>query len=431
MRWRAVSTRGGWVLALALLLAGLAAWTTVRETTRWRKSPFGDFNYLRTGGQCLVARCDPYDSIALNREAARSGEQKPVIWPMTPVYPPSSLLLLLPFEGMRWPLAAYVFNGLAGLLTAAACVLMVWWMRVRLWDPAALVLVAMLVCKPMAAALEFGNPALLEAGLLTLGCLLLLESGYAAAGWVALALALALKPQLAAGAVLVLLCGRNTRAAAMKACGLALMVLIAGLVAYRVRLGSFHFLMTLRWVLWLTSLPGGTSDYANRESFDFLNLQTAVWALLHASRGAVNGLAWAVTVMLAGAVVWVARGRDALRRRPWTLVALAVSISLLPVYHRGYDRVIALVLAPAAVEVAERSRRWAWLYAAVVTVWVVNDTVTIHVLKRWRFAPQNGGEDLIFCAVLVSSLLMGLMPGLESRPISGAEALPGESVGIC
>jgi hypothetical protein len=410
--------RGVWVLAV--LVAVLAAWTTVQETHRWHKAPFGDFNYLQTGGQCLLAGCNPYDYLALNREAARRGGNKPEIWPMTPVYPASTLLLLLPFAGLHWPLAAYVFDGLAGLAAAAAGVLMVWWPRVRVWDPAALILIAVLVCRPMAAALEFGNPALVEAGLMTLACLLLLESSYLSAGWFVLGLALALKPQMAVGAVLVLFCRRESRGAALKACGLALGLLLAGVLAYRIRLGSFQFLGTLRWVLWLTSLPGATSDYLNKESSDFLNLQTAIGALPHLSRGMVNGLTWLTVAALTVATAWLAAKHAALRRMPWTLIALATAIALLPVYHRGYDRMIALLLAPAARELARESRRLAWLYAALVTLWVANDTVMAHVLKRWRYAPQNGLEDVLFCAVLL--LALAWLPRDQAPALGSIEA---------
>ena len=121
-------TRGIWVLTLLAVL--LTAWTTTRETRRWRISPFGDFNNLQTGGQCLLSGCDPYDFAALNREIAvrhkanpQKWQTKPEVWPMTPVYPTSSLIVLLPFENLGWPTAAYLFNGLAGLATAIALIL--------------------------------------------------------------------------------------------------------------------------------------------------------------------------------------------------------------------------------------------------------------------------------------------------------------------
>ena len=395
------------IYVTALLAVLLAAWTTVHQTRRQRHSPFGAFSYLQTGGECLVDACDPYDYAALNREAQARHEAKPPIFPQAPVYPASTLLTLVPFQGLGWPAAAYVLNGLAGLATALACSLMAWWLRVRPWDPAALVMVAALISLPMASALEFANPALLVAASLALACLLLLRETYTGLGWVLLGLALALKPQLAIGVVVVLLCKRETRSAALKACGLALLLLVAGLLAYRVRLGSFHYLASLKWALWLAQLPGGSSDYANKESFDFLNLQNAFGAIPHIGRGAVNALAWLTTVTLAAAASWVAAKTDALRRRPWTMVALGVAISLLPVYHRGYDRVMALLLVPAALEIGASRRGMAWVNAALVTVWVANNTVMAHVLRRWQYAPQSPVEDVVFCMLLLVSLLLG------------------------
>lgn len=392
------------VCVLILTLAVLAAWTSVRETRRWHKAPFGDFNYLQTGGECLIAGCNPYDYAALNREAELRHEKKPPIWPMTPVYPPSSLLLLLPFEALGWPAAAWVFNGVAGLATALACVLMVWWLRIRWWDPSAIILLAGLVSLPMASALEFANPALLEAGLIAISCLLLLQMRSPALGWCLLGASLALKPQLAIGALAVLVWRSETRAAAFKGCCVWLALLLAGTLAYRLRLGSFHFFATLRWVLWLSALPGGSSDFANTESFDFLNIQTAFALIPHASRAAIQALAWLTTGLLAAAALWLGRKRQACERSPWTMIALLTAISLLPVYHRGYDRTIALLLAPAAVELATQSRRVAWVYALLVALWIANDTVMTHILRRWHFVPQNPVEDVLFCLVLLFGL---------------------------
>ncbi len=397
---------------LAVLAVALTAWTALRETARRHQSPFGDFNNLHTGIECLIAGCDPYDSVALNREASARHEPKPNILATTPVYPTSSLLVLLPFEPLGWPRAAYFFNSLAGLLTAAACALLAWRLRIRAWDPAALPMLAGLVCLPMASALEFANPALLAAALIALACLPLLQTERATSGWLLLGLALALKPQLAIGAAVALLFHRATRRAAAKACALALLLLVAGILAYRVRLGSFHFLASLMAALRLSAQPGGSSDYANRDAFDFLNLQGAFATIPHLSRSAITALAWASTALLAG----LAATRRAWERRPWTLIALATAISLLPVYHRGYDRVIALVLVPAAVEIARTRRGLAWLYASLVTLWIANDTIMSHILKRWHFAPQNGVEDVLFCLVLLASLRGARLDAEEVPP---------------
>jgi hypothetical protein len=278
---------------------------------------------------------------------------------------------------------------------------MAMWLRIRVWDAAAVMLVATMLCVPMASALEFANPGLLEAALVAVACLLWLGSRWVKFGWVLFGVSLGLKPQLAIGAVVVLLLKRETRAAAVKACALALLLLVSGVLAYRLRLGSFQFLATLHGVLALSAVPGGSADFGNKESFGFLNFQTVFGAIPGVGREVVNGLAWLTTAAFVAATAWIAMRRDALRRRPWTMIALAVSISLMPVYHRQYDRVIALVLVPAAMEMRPRL---AWVYAVLVTLWIANDAVTEHVLRRWRYAPVNPVWEVVFCAVLLVSL---------------------------
>lgn len=401
------SKRGIWILAFVAIM--LSAWTTTHETLRWRKAPFADFNNIKTGAECLIAACDPYDFIALNHEASRRHEIKPEIWPMTPVYPPSALILLLPFEGLGWPTAAIAFNVCAGLATAIACALLVCSLRLRLWDPAALPLLATLLSIPIVATLEFANPALLVAGILAIACVLLLKApsqtkAGSALGWILLGVAVALKPQLALGAVAILLWRRATRPAALRACALAILLLLAGAAAYRLRLGSFRFLGSLHYALWLSSMPTASSDFANRESFDFLNIQTTFALIPGITRPVINGLAWFTTAALAATAMFLEWKTSAVSKRPWTCIALATAISMLPVYHRGYDRVIALLLLPAAAEIAATNKRLAWLYAAILTFWVANDTIMSHILRRWRFMPQNPVEDVAFCLVLLTSL---------------------------
>ena len=398
-----------WVLTFVVLL--LTAWTTVSQARNRHRANFGDFSYLQVGGKCLIDRCDPYFYVSLNNEVAAQREHRVYIFPMSPVYPTSTLMVLLPFAALGWPLAAFVYTGIAGLLTALACGLMIRWFGFRIWDPAVLIFVALLTTVPFSDAIDFGNPVVLDTALTTLACLLLLRDASVRSrsadvvGWILLGLALSLKPQLAAGPAFVLYCRRETRRSASKASALAFGLLLFGLAAYRLRLGSFHFLASLRWAFGLSVMPEGSSDFANREASDFLNIQTTFAAIPQLSRTAINGLAWTTTAALAGATAWLAARTDALKRRPWTLVALALAISLLPVYHRGYDRVAALLLIPAAAELTA-TRRWAaWLYCGLVAFWIANDTLMAHAIRRWRYKPQSPAEDVLFCLLLLSSLL--------------------------
>ncbi len=416
-----LSARTLWLLSV--LLVALTAFTCIRETHRWRRSPFGDFNYLQLGAQCLSAGCDPYDFAQLNHHGEALHQKRPYVWPMTPVYPPSSLLVVMPFAGLGWPLAAYTWNAIGSLSVALTCMLLVWRLRLGPCHPMLVVFLAALTTNPIHMALEFGNPALLGTGLAVCGCVLLLEQdcGYWL-GWLLLGLSIALKPQLAGAALLPLLWRPETRAAALKACALAATLLVIGLLAYRIRLGSFHFLRTLQWVLGLSVTPGGSSDFTNDEGYDFLNIQTALVHLPHAGRLGANLLAWAVTLALAAATLWSGLKRHAVRQRPWTLLALCVAISALPVYHRGYDRILGLLLAPAAFELA-RDRRWlAWLYALLLAFWVANDTLMAHIVRRWRFAPQNGVEDVLFCFVLLFSLWLPENAAQQPAQLSTAPA---------
>ena len=376
-------------------------------TEPWVKNPvYGDFATVQTGAQCLVAGCDPYDSAGLNAEAKRRGQQKPFFEKMAPVYPSSAMLLLLPFEGLDWPLAGQVFVWVSGLLLVGALGLLIWRMRVQAWDAGALILLAGLAGDAVPMAVLFGNPGLITSAMATLGCLLLLTWPGGGRDGVAsglLGCALALKPQLVVGPALVLLVRRETRRAGLAACGVAAALLLAGVIGYRLRLGSFTFLHTLQDALALSMEPGGTSDYANSWSFDFLNLQRMFW-MRGLSRDASATLAWSIAGVLGVTAVWVGRRTEAPRCRPWTMIALATGISLLPVYHRGYDRVIGLLLIPAATEVAERSRWLAWVYGAVVAMWLANETVMHFALRRLTGTSQNGVEDVLFCMVLLVSL---------------------------
>lgn len=395
--------RVGRVRAWALVALALALGVTAKETRRG--APLLDFGHLSTSAECLLDGCDPYAAGALNREAAARGEGKPRVWAEAPVYPPSSLVMVLPFARMGWPGGAMVFDALSGVLFGVACGLMVWRMGAG-FGPAALMLGVGVVCHPFSATLRFGNPALLFMGLAGIACLLMLDGAGGWRAWCLLGAALALKPQLGVGVVAALVWNPRTRRDGWKALAVAAGVLVVGCAAYRWRLGSFEFVARFGANLKASLAPGSTSDFsrANVESYDFLNVQAAYSRVGHVSRAAAEALAWVSTAALSAAAWWVERRTDALRRRPWTMVALLCLVGLLPVYHRGYDRVIALLLVPAAVEMERGSRWWAWGYAGAVCWWVANDTVMGHVLRRWHYVSQNGWEELVICVVLLGSL---------------------------
>lgn len=394
-----------WAMLIIALLSLLPAARLLRPG-EWR--PLSDISHLTLSASCLAHACNPYDAAALNREAAARHESRPHVWREAPIYPPSSLLVVLPFAHSRWPAGALAFDALSAIAFTAASLLLIWRLQLSA-GPTLLILAVPCLCNPLSDTLAFGNPALLTIALITISCTLLLTASPRAytLAWICLGLALALKPPLAAAALLVLLLRKASRSAAAKALALSLMFLIAACLAYRLRLGSFHFLADLRTNLHLSQLPGASSDFspANDESFDFLNLQTILSRIPGISRAFAETLAWTTTFALAAAGSLIARRSRLFERMPWTVLALATLISILPIYHRGYDRVLAILLAPAAIELSRSSKPIAWLYAALVCFWVANDTLMSHVLRRWHFATQNATEELLLCALLLLSML--------------------------
>jgi hypothetical protein len=405
---------------MAVAFIALVAVLTVQQGRSDRLGQFWNFGFLHTGAQCLVDRCDPYIASQLDREADARGE-----WDMdditsdTPLYPPSSLMVVLPLESVGWPVAGVIFNYISGVAMAAACFLLVWRLKLETDAAAAMVLLATLLGIPFRDTLMTGNPALLCVALSTIAVLVLMDSTSRASGtfaWIALGIALALKPQLAIGAWIFLAWRPQTRTAALKAMAVFAGLLGAGLIAYRIRLGSFHFVAQYAAVVKLALTAGQSSDasLSNGVSFTFLNLQATFLRIPGIGRHGADALSWAITACLAGTAWRLGGPRRQLSTMPWTMLALIVTISLLPLYHQGYDRVIVLLMAPAVVEMAQYAKRIAWGFAAVLAFWMLRDTVVSHVLRRWYMVSMNPKVELVMCAVLIWALARGQVRRTEA-----------------
>ena len=325
--------------------------------------------------------------------------------PQSLVYPTSSLLVLAPFERLRWPAAALVFNCISALTMASACLLLLNRLKLEDYPTACAVLFATLIGQPMREAMSLGNPALLCASLCGIAVILLFDSSRpatATAACVMLAYALALKPQLALAPAIFLLLHDKTRVTAGRAWLLFGVAMLASALGCGIRLGSLHYLTQFAADVRLSLLPGHLSDSSprNPSSYDFLNLQALLLFALPIPTLWANCIAAAITAGLAGAVGWFWRRKDAVRNRPWTMLALLVLISLMPLYHRGYDRLLGLLLVPAIVELNEQARIEAWATAAMAVIWLTSDMF----LRRWISVPVRPALELIICALLLTSL---------------------------
>jgi hypothetical protein len=391
---------------LKLLVIALICVPLTHSLRAARLGSYWNFGYLHTQTECMVDHCDPYDAGALNGElAARAEISKSTFDAQSLVYPPSSLLALAPFELFRWPAAAFVFNVVSATAFVIACLLLVHRFRLEWHIPATAVLLATLVGQPLREGFSLGNPALLCIGFSTIAVLLSVgkqQPFSTVAAWLMLGYALALKPQLALAPAVLLLSSRATRATAAKACALFAILLFGGVLAYGVSLHGFHYLRDFFSDVRVSLLPGGLSDASpqNQSSYDFLNLQVLLLRVPPMSEQMADRIAQSITLLLAMATGWQAYRSRAMQTAPWTVLALLALLTLLPAYHRGYDRVIALLLIPAVVEIGNNSARTAQIFALLSVFWLTSDMV----LRRWVSVPVRPAAELMMIAILLVSL---------------------------
>ena len=389
-----------WLACALVLLTLCVGLVTVRKTAS-KPGTMTDFSSVHLGARCLVERCDPYVRADIAAVASKHAE---ALSAFALLYPPSTLLLASPLVAVGWPAAGILWNGFSVLAMALACFLLVEDFQLERTPATLLPVLALFLGTTLLSVLEMGNPALLTACLLVLGCVLSVPVAGAPGRWrplagaVLLGVALAMKPQLAVGPVVVWWLYRPTRAAAAKAVLLAALLFLGGVLAYRARLGSFEFLRHLALLRHELSGDGASSQSAlNPAAKKFLGVQ-AIGITLGWAEPWPGVMAWSLTLLLAAAAYW----RRTVARFPWSTLALALLVSLLPVYHRKYDRVVVLLLVPAIAELDSAGRRrLAFLVACGAALWVVYSQVFQYVGARLLKLPLSPMIELAMCGVLL------------------------------
>jgi hypothetical protein len=414
--------RVGIAAALAILLVGSVA---LRVRPLARTASLWNFGLSHSAAECLRDRCNPYDTQALNREAALRGDRKGEMGPDSVGSPPSALVVVMPLAWVRWPAAGWIYDGVGAVSVMAACTLLI----LLLWREGsaagAVLLLGAFAGRPFVQAMLAGNHGLLCVGCTAAACLLLLDPARGRqSGWVAAALlgvALAVKPQVAVGASVFLVVKAETRGWAAKAWALFLALLALGCAAYAWRLGSFEFLRSMAQGIELARSEGYMLSPApsNPVAQSFLQLQASLLEVRGCTLWAANTMTALVVGLLVVAGLWIGLGRGGVRTRPRTLLALAVVVSLLPVYHRQYDRMLVLLLVPAAAEMGRAGRLLGWMFTGLGLAWMLWDVVGDRAARgenRWALSPVL---ELALCAVM----LLSLWPGARSfRSMRDGEA---------
>lgn len=390
---------------LFVLISGIRVRTLHEDVTLWNLS------YTYAASQCLVDACNPYDFVALNQNAARRG------WPLdvpatadSAQYPPSTLLLAVPLGTLSWPVARSVYTCVTALLLIFVFTRLLWLASVEgVWQVTLGLLAVTIAGRPLLQGLVAGNLAVPCVGCLLLGtCQLMLNTKNTASwsGPVLLALALILKPQLALGPVVLLVLKRETRSLALAAIAGFVAELFAGCAAFAIRLHGFAYLVSLSRLTRFASSRGEMLDPspANPVAYTFLQLQALLLEIPSMHRFAAN-VVTALAVTLLAAFIWgISVRTHALLRRPWTLIAVCALLTLLPIYHRQYDRILVLLVLPAILELARLPRGWMIAFSTSVAAWLLWEPLLERLLRREPAFAWSVLLELFLSVLLIASL---------------------------
>jgi hypothetical protein len=302
--------------------------------------PAWDFASVYAAARTWMHGGDPYDlpSVVQTWREAGAFSHRDVSYFAT-VYPPSSLVTLMPLAALRAGPAMVLWMALCLALLAMQFAALIDMAQIRRGDGGRLLLWgAALASAPLQFGLLSGQLSMpaISLCILAFWCAGRERDGLAGA---LLGLACAVKPQMAAPFVMYYLVLRR-----LKIAGVASLVAAA---IWAVAIGAMS-VSHVHWVAgWSQSVAattrlGGVNDYGwtNRFRDEIIDLKMLLIGVFHnplALRAAVGGV---TIVLLACYVGGFARRRPATSRDQLLALAALSALCLLPVYHRVYDAAI-------------------------------------------------------------------------------------------
>ncbi len=340
------------LLILGSLVFIAFGWVFVSSTPK----SMNDFKAPYYGAKCLLAHCDPYDRENLTRlYHAEEGERATdsAIYrsiATTNVYPPSSLIFMVPFAFLHYGPAHLLWMALiaASFLLAAFLI----------WDTAANISPAISGClvgfhlANSELLLFTGNPAGIAVSLSVIAAWCFLREKFVHFGILCLAVSLALKPQ-DAGLIWLffLLAGGMYRKRALQT--LALVVAFALPIVAWVTYLSPHWMQELAANLLPLSAHGAMNDPGPASSGGhglamITDLQTVVSEFWDDPR-IYNPVSYLICAPLLLAWMFVTFRNRLSVSRAWFGLAAIAALTMLPIYHRQYDAKLILLTVPACM----------------------------------------------------------------------------------
>ncbi len=379
------------LLVFALVLVGLLFFVGRGYHDEREALHFRDFKQPYASARCLLAGCDPYseaDTRAAYIAAGGVDDDKVVFDPYSALYPPFSLVMLIPVAALPYPAAHAAWEALiaagfsaAALLTAQLCL-----------DAGAALAPAFLLALLTASStilLMLGQISGVVIALVAIAFFSILRGRFLPLAGACFFVALMLKPHDAGLPFLYLLfAGARPRRVFFAVAASCLVFAGGSLLWFAHAPGTAHWLPELRANLGGNAAPGSVNSPAggHTQAVNLTDLQ-AIFAAIHDRASFYNGAALALSAALfAGWTVPAARLRDT---PPKHLLAVAAISCLmpLPIYHRQYDTRILLLAFPALASLLAqaRGRLWGYFGLGLMTLATV---VTAHpFLNRLTRAP--------------------------------------------
>jgi Glycosyltransferase family 87 len=347
-----------------------------------------DFIPVYDGASCLIHGCSPYAAGVL-------------------LYPPSTILALAPIALFRYPVAWFIWYLLNGTLfvTAVVVVLSLCPQKYK-WPATAL---GAIVLAGSSILLKEAQPAAFAISLVVIGVYLFLRGRALRFAAVLLMLSLAVKPQIGGFIVLYLFLRGVHRRYAMLAMAGALAFLLCGSAILRMQPRSANWVSELRSNLSRAVAPGATDDPrpANELAVAAINLQTITSAFFKSEK-AYNDAAYAIfAVFFAAWVVAVRRMNPNLENHLVSLGALSV-LTLMPVYHRGYDSRLLILAIPAALIVYEKRRTLGALLSMLLALSSVSiqHQIQVRLQQFGLFHTVQQSKALLILLVRESDIIL-------------------------
>jgi glycosyl transferase family 87 len=397
MRWKPTSAQRKALLCLFLSGAIFITWGSIIALTSY--SGMGAFKAVFYGARCLMQHSDPYNPAVLQHAyEADGGRYSPDPAAaflfrramLVCVNLPTSMLLVAPLALLPWKAAgvSWMVLNAAGLLLAA---LLIW----RVAESHALKAATILICILLLnceLVFGLGNLAGIVISLCVLAVWCFLEKRFEYAGVLCLAVSLVIKPHDAAMVwFYFLLAGGVYRKRALQAAVVAAALAVPAVLW--VSYVSPQWMQEMRSNLALLSAHGSVNDPGPSSltfhSADYVISLQSVFSLFRDEPHFYNFASYLIagSLLVAGAIrVLTSRFT---KENAWIALAAIAPLSMLPVYHRGYDAKLLLLTVPACslLWASDAKLKWAagWLTAlALLATADIPSTILLTVMNSLK-----------------------------------------------